>query len=121
MTVWLQVTSGRGPAECEWVVGRLTETLLREAADADVRTQPIEEIAGSHDGTFRSVVLSLDGPMVEDFASRNVGTVQWIGRSTFRPDHKRKNWFVGVEIFHPPTKELLTSRVRRRERCHRHR
>ena len=31
-----------------------------------------------------------------------IGTVQWIGKSQFRPQTKRINWFVGVEIYLPP-------------------
>jgi peptide chain release factor len=27
------------------------------------------------------------------------GSIQWIGQSPFRKNHKRKNWFVGVECF----------------------
>jgi peptide chain release factor len=26
------------------------------------------------------------------------GTVRWIAQSPFRPEHKRKNWFVGIEV-----------------------
>src|SRR5260370_33004082 len=29
------------------------------------------------------------------------GTVQWTARSPFRPEHKRKNWFVGVDVLEP--------------------
>ena len=30
MSVWLQVTSGRGPEECEWVAARVVEKLQEE-------------------------------------------------------------------------------------------
>jgi peptide chain release factor len=38
---------------------------------------------------------------LESFANSWRGTVQWIARSPFRPEHKRKNWFVGIEILDP--------------------
>jgi peptide chain release factor len=38
---------------------------------------------------------------LESFANSWRGTVQWTARSPFRPEHKRKNWFVGVEILEP--------------------
>jgi peptide chain release factor len=41
------------------------------------------------------------GPSLEDFAKTWRGTVQWTARSPFRPEHKRKNWFVGVEVIEP--------------------
>jgi peptide chain release factor len=30
------------------------------------------------------------------------GTVQWIAQSPYRKMHKRKNWYVGVEVFDNP-------------------
>lgn len=39
------------------------------------------------------------------------GTVQWICQSPFRPNHKRKNWFVGVSIIkEAPQRSQLQNR-----------
>jgi peptide chain release factor len=104
MSRWLQITSGQGPAECCWVVARLVEVLRREASAAGLTLDLLEATEGDKTGTFRSVLLSLDGEREANFASSWRGTVQWIGKSPYRPNHKRKNWFVGIEVFAPPEK-----------------
>ena len=38
---------------------------------------------------------------MESFASAWNGTVQLTARSPFRPEHKRKNWFVGIDAIEP--------------------
>ncbi|MCI5164803.1 MAG: peptide chain release factor H [Candidatus Electrothrix sp. GM3_4] len=38
------------------------------------------------------------------------GTIQWIAQSPFRPRHKRKNWFVGVQRIFPPEEKELSSK-----------
>jgi peptide chain release factor len=100
--MWLQVTAGRGPAECAWAVMRVAEKILEEAKAAGVEAQTLEVEAGTQPGTAQSVLLVLRGSSsLEEFAGRWRGTVQWTARSPFRPEHKRKNWFVGVEVLEP--------------------
>jgi len=105
MTRWLQITSGRGPAECCWVVAKVLQSMIDEAGEVDLRVRVLEAIPGDQPRTFKSVLLALDG---EDdagtsrFVSQWVGTVQWIGTSPFRPHHKRRNWYVGVECIAVP-------------------
>lgn len=45
------------------------------------------------------------------------GTVQWIFQSPFRPEHKRKNWFVDVSII-PEIDEICKDQNIRFERFH---
>ena len=45
------------------------------------------------------------------------GTVQWICQSPFRPEHKRKNWFVDVSII-PEVDEICKDQNIRFERFH---
>jgi peptide chain release factor len=70
------------------------------AAGFDIRTLDVE--AGSEPGTAQSVLMAVTGEGVERFVAGWRGTVQWIARSPFRPEQKRKNWFVGVETLKPP-------------------
>lgn len=93
----LQITSGRGPTECAWVAARLAESLIAEAKQAGLMAQLIEEEAGPGKGTLLSALIHVSGERCHVFAANVVGTVQWIGYSCFRPGHKRKNWFVGVQ------------------------
>lgn len=99
---WLQVSAGHGPAECAWAVLKVVESIRTGAAAAgfDIRTLDVE--AGSEAGTAQSVLMAVTGEGVERFVAGWRGTVQWIARSRFRPEHKRKNWFVGVETLKPP-------------------
>jgi peptide chain release factor len=92
--IWLQVTAGQGPAECEWAMAEVTKRLIAEAAAAHLEANIIES-------TERSTLLSLSGDGAAPFAESWQGTIQWMARSPFRPTHKRKNWFVGVELFTP--------------------
>ena len=97
MPILLQITSGRGPAECCWVVARLAEEMLAEALRQGFFAAVIEEEPGPEKGTLVSALIHLDGINAERFAASHEGTIQWIGYSTFRPGHKRKNWFVGIK------------------------
>jgi peptide chain release factor len=104
MDTWVHITSGQGPDECCWVVARLLDVLRGEAAAAGLAVRVLETVAGDQPGTFRSVLLTLEGPEADAFLDGYRGTVQWLGRSPYRPRHKRKNWFVGVECLTPPAK-----------------
>lgn len=102
MVSWIQITSGRGPEECGWVVHKLWQHIIREAESKGIKTRIIDAITGVNPKTFKSVLIALDGEDLSVFIKSCEGTVQWIGKSMFRPNHKRKNWFVGVSAFLPP-------------------
>jgi peptide chain release factor len=88
----LHITAGQGPDECKWVVAKLADAFRKEAAKEGLTCEPIEPSTGP----TASIVLRVDGNEAEAFAAARAGTVRWIGTSAFRPTHKRKNWFVGV-------------------------
>ncbi len=90
----LHITAGQGPAECEWVVGKLAAAFCKEALKVGVTCEPLEPLAGP----CASVVLRVSGAGVDAFVAARTGTVRWVGTSTLRPAHKRKNWFVGVSL-----------------------
>ena len=94
---WLQITSGRGPAECAWAVSHVLRCIVEEAAKVGVKTEVLEAVPGPFSGTLRSVLLRMDGTGVPKLTKGWVGSVLWINRSPFRPEYKRKNWFVGIE------------------------
>jgi len=95
-SVVLQITSGRGPLECCWVVARLVDAILADAPDAGIEAVVVESQKGTAPGTVVSAVVHLRGGECEMFCSSYEGTVQWIGQSHFRSGHRRRNWFVGV-------------------------
>lgn len=104
MHLWLQITSGRGPVECQHVVARLLPILEAEAQAAGIACDLLDAVEGDERKTLRSAMLSLaaEDRALAAFAARWVGSILWIGKSPFRPHHKRQNWFVGVERFEVP-------------------
>jgi peptide chain release factor len=100
--VWLQVTAGQGPSECAWAVVRVLEQIQQEAKSASLEFKTIEIEPGPEPGTAQSALVSVTGDAeLERFANSWRGTVQWTARSPFRPAHKRKNWFVGIDLIEP--------------------
>lgn len=95
----VQITAGQGPPECKWVVARLLKQLKNEASSKDFKLTEIERSKGEQNGTLSSVTVLLEGVHLEDFLKSWKGTVQWEGQSPYRKYHKRKNWFVGVDVF----------------------
>jgi peptide chain release factor len=92
----IQITSGRGPAECCWVVAQILKYMLIEAKDFGLNCTILNREEGIENGTLFSAAIQLEGSGVEEFIKKWIGTVQWTGQSKFRKHHKRKNWFVGV-------------------------
>ena len=82
----LHLTAGRGPAECELTVYRFLEVLKQEF-DVEI----LAETKGRFVGCLKSALVRTEkhDPALQ-------GTVLWICRSPFRPNHGRKNWFIGV-------------------------
>ncbi|MFH0999044.1 MAG: peptide chain release factor H [Pseudomonadota bacterium] len=108
--ILLQITSGRGPDECAWVVARLIDTILADARSAGLEAEMIEKEDGSRKATFLSALIHLAGEGCDTFVAGYEGTVQWIGKSTFRHGHKRNNWFVGVRRLSIPKTESFHDR-----------
>ncbi|MCD8015653.1 MAG: peptide chain release factor H [Lachnospiraceae bacterium] len=85
----IQISSGQGPAECEFAVGKLYEALCKEFPDIEL----LSSHRSRHSGLYTSVLLSTEADLTE-----LDGSVQWICKSPFRPHHGRKNWFIDVSI-----------------------
>ena len=87
---YYQISSGNGPSECELAVAKFARFLAEKFGDVEVlRTTP-----GYEEGTYRSVYLKTDADL-----DRYLGTLQWICKSPYRPNHKRKNWFISFDKF----------------------
>jgi peptide chain release factor len=100
--MWLQISAGSGPAECALAVVQVLQQLLAEAAAGGFEARTLEMEPGPQPGTANSVLVSISGgDGLAEFAATWCGTVQWQARSPFRPEHKRKNWFVGIEQLDP--------------------
>lgn len=103
----IQITAGRGPAECSWVVAQVLKLFLDEVKEIGIDYLILQNIKGLENGTIESVTLVLDGIDVVTFLKTWLGTVQWIGTSKFRKHHKRKNWFIGIfEVYEAQMLEI---------------
>ncbi|MEZ0005166.1 peptide chain release factor [Flavobacterium sp. 28YEA47A] len=92
----IQITAGRGPAECTWVVAQVLKKVLEEAQELQLETILLHRQPGSENGTVETATVSIKGNDAIQFVNSWVGTIQWIGQSQFRKMHKRKNWFIGI-------------------------
>lgn len=77
------------------------------STEPSVTVSVLEQQAGEHAGTWRSVLLTLDGEKASAIAAGWCGSVQWICPSPYRPRHGRKNWFIGVSAYALPEPEVL--------------
>lgn len=100
--VIVQITSGKGPAECCRVVAKVQEAFLKAARSEGLHVTTLGSVPGPLRGTLSSALLQLEGIQTTAFLSEWTGTIQWIAQSPYRRFHKRKNWFVGVEVFTAP-------------------
>lgn len=96
--VWVQLSAGRGPVECQLAVVKLAAEMARRAEAAGFDAEAVDVVEGEERGTALSALLKIEGEGAAAFARGWRGSVQWIWQSTYRPGHKRKNWFVGVEV-----------------------
>jgi len=92
----IQITAGRGPAECTWVAAQVLKKVLDEAHENQLEATVLQRESGQENGTVTSALLVIKGKSVKEFVQSWTGTIQWIGQSGFRKMHKRKNWFIGV-------------------------
>ena len=104
----IQLSSGQGPAECELAVRKLFETLANEYSDVKL----LSAHEAREQGCYTSILFS-----TEEDLSELEGSIQWICRSPFRPNHKRKNWFVDVSII-PEREDISREKEIRFERFH---
>ena len=99
MQKYIQLTAGRGPAECARAVALVARELLKDFPDAElVESEPHNT---EPDCYMSMLFLAEVNPDKEQAWN---GTVLWHATSNrYRPGYPRKNWFVGVEFIEPVT------------------
>lgn len=98
-SISIQITSGQGPEECCRVVAKVQEILIKQAKQLKIQIEVLENIKGELNGTLRSALLLAKGEDLTDFIKEWQGSILWIAQSPYRRYHKRKNWFIGIEIY----------------------
>lgn len=97
MKTYIQITGGRGPVECARVVALVAKELLKEYPETELVDY---EEHHTEPGCFMSMTFSISEDQSQQIKEKWEGTVQWIAtKNPYRPNHKRKNWFVGVHFF----------------------
>jgi len=97
-TKYIHISSGRGPAECCWVVAQVKKEITAYCNQVGIHTVTVSSRLGPQNGTLRSTLIEVKGERLLTKLAIWSGTIQWIGRSPYRRLHKRKNWFVSLEI-----------------------
>ncbi len=92
----IQITSGRGPLECQWVVSKVLKTFLEDAKENNIDYEIIHRENGDVNMTVKSVTVLLKGKDIKEFLKAWLGSICWEGKSTFRKLHKRSKWFIGI-------------------------
>ncbi len=100
----IQITAGRGPAECSWVTAQVLKKVLEEAQDQQLDVVLLQRETGQETGMVETASIAVKGINAGSFVNSWVGTIQWIGQSQFRKMHKRKNWFIGIFEIEPQKK-----------------
>lgn len=97
MKHYIQITAGRGPVECARVVTLVAREIVKAIPSLQLADcEPHNQV----DGCYMSMTFVTGESIPETIVKEWQGTVLW--RSTanpYRPGHKRRNWFVGVNFF----------------------
>jgi len=102
----VQITSGKGPEECERAVFLVWEKMLKQAQKLKLEIEIMELIAGKYENTYLSATFKMKGEALDEFCREWKGTIQWVSQSPYRKFHKRKNWFIGVSINEIPKQNV---------------
>jgi peptide chain release factor len=118
-TLWLSISSGNGPEECAHAA-KLTQLVIIQEVNniskngKSIKVRIVDERPSREKDNILSCLLAIEvenrnEPWVDDFINSWSGTIKWIWQSTYRPHHKRKNWFISVRTYKEPEKSALFS------------
>lgn len=95
---FIQFTAGRGPAECEQACLKVFRLFLKECEKFNYNIKVIDYEDGDECGYKSIICISLDD--LTELKEKWEGTIKYIcAKNTIRPNHKRKNWFIGCKFY----------------------
>lgn len=103
----IQITSGRGPAECNFVVTNVFKRFSEACTKSEIKFDVIEREMDKDFHQLSSVIIELEGTDLTKFLEPWIGTILWIGKSPYRKFHQRKNWFIGCFDLEIPKPNLI--------------
>lgn len=92
----IHITTAKGPLECQLAAGKILGALLADFRQKGLQAEVIDRVAGPESGTILSATIQINGIAIQTAIQSWLGTIQWIQKSPYRPNHGRKNWFVGI-------------------------
>ena len=95
----VQISAALGPAECELAVKYTLQEMQKEAKNQKIDLEIIESNETKYG--YSSILLNVNDH-AKTWLNNWLGTIQWTFQSKIRPNHKRKNWFVGVSLMEVP-------------------
>ncbi|WP_343631578.1 peptide chain release factor H [Fluviicola sp.] len=100
-TKLLHITTAKGPLECQLAAGKILGALLADLRQKGLQAETMDRVAGPESGTILSATIQVKGIAIQTAIQSWLGTIQWIQKSPYRPNHGRKNWFVGIFEINP--------------------
>lgn len=101
MKKYILLTAGRGPIETAKVVALVAKELMKDLPDLKIVDSERHKECPE---CFMSITFGSEEDISESTISQWEGTVQWRATANpFRPNHTRKNWFVGIHFIDPIT------------------
>ena len=99
---YVQFTAGRGPVECAAVCYVISRKFADEIQKIKLVPTVVDYESDDEFG-FRSIIFKIDkiaNKEIDVIRSKWEGTIKFISiKNSFRPNHKRKNWFIGCNFF----------------------
>lgn len=90
----IEFSAGNGPAECTWVVAQVVKEFIKELEKETLQYVVVHKTTGEYERTLKSVLIQVSGTSIDAYLQTWLGSILWIGNSPYRPNHKRKNWFI---------------------------
>lgn len=90
----IEFSAGNGPVECTWVVAQVLKEFIRELEKDALQYVVVHKTTGEYERTLKSVLIQVNGVNINEYLQNWLGSILWIGNSPYRPNHKRKNWFI---------------------------
>jgi peptide chain release factor len=97
----IHITTAKGSLECQLAAGKILGALLADLRQKGLQAEVIDRTAGPESGTILSATIQINGIAIQTAIQSWLGTIQWIQKSPYRPNHGRKNWFVGIFEVNP--------------------
>ena len=99
---YVQFTAGRGPVECAAACYVISRKFVDEIQKIKFAPTVVDYESDNEFG-FRSIIFKIDkitSKEIDAIRSKWEGTIKFISiKNSFRPNHKRKNWFIGCNFF----------------------